>query len=135
MSRVEGLDQGADAYVDKPFNLEELEARIASLIANRIRVRGKFTGVQEQEDTVRKIELKGNDAALMEKIMKAVNDRFRKEVDSYNKFFGDYEKVKRFELVDREWTIDEGEVTPSLKIRRKIIAEHFKDLIEGMFAE
>ena len=66
---------------------------------------------------------------------KAVNDRFRKEVDSYNKFFGDYEKVKRFELVDREWTIDEGEVTPSLKIRRKIIAEHFKDLIEGMFAE
>ena len=66
---------------------------------------------------------------------KAVNDRYRKEVDSYNKYFGDFEKVKRFELVDREWTIDEGEVTPSLKIRRKIIAEHFKDLIDGMFAE
>ena len=75
LSRVEGLDQGADAYVDKPFNMEELEARISSLIANRIRVRGKFSGVQEQEDTVRKIELKGNDAALMEKIMKAVNER------------------------------------------------------------
>ena len=74
-SRVAGLEYGADAYVDKPFNLEELEARIASLIANRIRVRGKFSGVQEQEETVRKIELKGNDAALMEKIMKAVNDR------------------------------------------------------------
>ncbi|KWW41752.1 MAG: AMP-dependent synthetase and ligase [bacterium F083] len=66
---------------------------------------------------------------------KDVNDRFRKEVDKYNKFFGDFEKVKRFELVDREWTIDEGEVTPSLKIRRKIIAEHFQDLIDGMFAE
>ena len=74
-SRVEGLEQGADAYVDKPFNLEELEARIASLIANRIRVRGKFSGMQEQEDTVRKVELKGNDATLMEKIMKAVNAR------------------------------------------------------------
>ena len=66
---------------------------------------------------------------------KAVNERYRKEVDNYNKYFGDFEKVKRFELVDREWTIDEGEVTPSLKIRRKIIAEHFKDLIDGMFAE
>ena len=74
-SRVEGLEEGADAYVDKPFNLEELEARIASLIANRMRMKGKFSGIQEQEDTVRKIELKGNDAALMEKIMKAVNTR------------------------------------------------------------
>ena len=66
---------------------------------------------------------------------KAVNDRFRKEVESYNKFFGDYEKIKRFELIDREWTIEEGEITPSLKLRRKIVAEHYKDLIDGMFAE
>lgn len=67
--------------------------------------------------------------------VKAVNDRFRKEVDSYNKFFGDYEKIKRFELLDREWTIEDGEMTPSLKIRRKAIAEHFQSLIDGMFAE
>ena len=67
--------------------------------------------------------------------VKAVNDRYRKEVDSYNKFFGDYEKIKRFELLDREWTIEDGEMTPSLKIRRKAIAEHFQSLIDGMFAE
>lgn len=73
-SRVAGLDQGADAYMDKPFNLEELEARIAGLIANRMRIKGKFSGLQEQEDAVRKIELKGNDAQLMERIMKAVNE-------------------------------------------------------------
>ena len=66
---------------------------------------------------------------------KAVNDRFRKEVENYNKFFGDYEKIKRFELIDREWTIEEGEITPSLKLRRKIVAEHYKELIDGMFAE
>ena len=64
-----------------------------------------------------------------------VIDRYRKEVEAYNKFFGDFEKVKRFELVDREWTIEEGEITPSLKLRRKIVAEHYKDLIDGMFAE
>ncbi|MBQ7413895.1 MAG: response regulator [Prevotella sp.] len=73
-ARIEGLTEGADAYVDKPFNLEELETRIAGLIANRIKVRSKFTGLQGQEDTVRKIELKGNDAELMERIMKAVNE-------------------------------------------------------------
>ena len=67
--------------------------------------------------------------------VKTVNDRFRKEVDNYNKFFGDYEKIKRFELLDHEWTIDDGELTPSLKIRRKAIAERYKDLIDGMFAE
>ncbi len=66
---------------------------------------------------------------------KKVIDRYRKEVESYNKFFGDFEKVKCFELVDREWTIDEGEITPSLKLRRKVVAEHYKDLIDGMFAE
>ena len=66
---------------------------------------------------------------------KKVIDRYRKEVDAYNKYFGDYEKVKRFELVDHEWTIDAGEMTPSLKLRRKVIAEHHQDLIDKMFAE
>ena len=75
LSRVAGLEQGADAYIDKPFNFEELEANIAGLIANRMRMKGKFSGMQEQENTVRKIELKGNDAALMEKIMNVVNRR------------------------------------------------------------
>jgi len=74
-SRIRGLQQGADAYVDKPFNLEELETRIAGLIANRARMKGKFSGAQEQRDVVRQVELKGNDASLMEKIMKAVNER------------------------------------------------------------
>ena len=66
---------------------------------------------------------------------KKVIDRFRKEVEAYNRFFGDYEKIKRFELLDHEWTIDDGEMTPSLKIRRKAIAEHYQNLIDGMFAE
>lgn len=74
-SHIKGIEEGADAYFDKPFNMDELEASITSIINNRNLIRGKFSGLQEQTDTVRKIELKGNDAALMEKIMKAVNDR------------------------------------------------------------
>lgn len=78
-SRMEGLEEGADAYMDKPFNLEELEARAAGLIANRLRMKGKFSGNQEQEGVVKPIELKGNDAQLMERIMANINERLSDE--------------------------------------------------------
>lgn len=74
-SRIEGLEQGADAYLDKPFDMEELEACVAGLIENRNRMKGKFSGVQEQEGQVRQIELKGIDEELMEKMMKTINER------------------------------------------------------------
>ena len=77
--RLEGMKKGADAYIDKPFNMEELEARIAGLIANRNRMKGKFSGVQEQDGIVRQIELKGNNEQLMEKIMEVVNARLTEE--------------------------------------------------------
>ncbi len=73
-SRVEGLEQGADAYVEKPFNLEELEARVAGLIANRVRMRGKFSGLQEQTENVRQIEMLGINEEMMQKVMKLINE-------------------------------------------------------------
>lgn len=74
-SRISGLEEGADAYMDKPFNLEELEALATSLIDNRKRMKGKFSGMQEQANNVRQVDLKGNDEELMERIMKVVNER------------------------------------------------------------
>ena len=72
--RLEGLEQGADAYIDKPFNLEELEARVTGLIENRNRLRGKYMGVQEQADTVKQIELTGINEEMMKKVMEAINE-------------------------------------------------------------
>ena len=72
--RVEGLEQGADAYIDKPFNIEELEARVTGLIENRNRLRGKYMGVQEQTDTVKHIELTGINEEMMKKVMEAINE-------------------------------------------------------------
>ena len=74
-SHVEGFEYGADAYMDKPFDLAELKACIGGLIANRNRVKGKFSGIQEQEKIIKPIEMKGNDAQLMERIMKIVNEK------------------------------------------------------------
>lgn len=74
-ARVEGFSEGADAYMDKPFNIDELIAMTSSLIANRTRVKGKMSGMQEQAGVVKQVEMKGNDQQLMERVMKVVNER------------------------------------------------------------
>lgn len=70
-----GLKSGADAYIAKPFSMEELHIQIDNLIDNVRRLRGKFSGAVDQEQRVENIEVKGNDDALMERIMRSVNAR------------------------------------------------------------
>ena len=65
---------------------------------------------------------------------KALLKRFREEVEEYNKYFGEYEQIKRYRLLDHEWTIEGGELTPSLKIRRAVLMTRYKDTIEELFA-
>jgi len=64
-----------------------------------------------------------------------VIDRFKKEIDEYNKTFGQTEQIKKFELVAHEWTPDSGDLTQTLKLKRKIIEERNKSLIEKMYGE
>ncbi len=73
--RIEGWDRGADGYLGKPFNIEELDTMIDNLIGNRLRLKGKFSGAQDTEAKIAPPELKGNDEALMEKIMRIINDQ------------------------------------------------------------
>jgi len=61
--------------------------------------------------------------------------QLRKEVDHYNTFFGDYEWVKRFELTDCQWAVGTGEMTPTLKLKRKVIMERHKDLVEKIYGK
>ena len=55
-------------------------------------------------------------------------------VDQYNQLFNQVEQVKRFTLIPREFTIDKGEMTPKLSIRRKVILTNFEKEIETMYA-
>ena len=71
--KLEGLKSGADAYIAKPFNMEELHIQIDNLIAGIRRLRGKFSGAVSQGERVENIEVKGNDEALMDRIMKSIN--------------------------------------------------------------
>jgi YesN/AraC family two-component response regulator len=72
--RLEGLKRGADAYLAKPFSMEELHVLIDNLMDNVRRLRGKFSGALVQADKVEHIEVKGNNDALMERIMRYVNE-------------------------------------------------------------
>lgn len=59
--------------------------------------------------------------------------RFQVEVDKYNARFGSHKQIKRFQLVGNEWTVDGGELTASLKMRRRFISEQYKALINKLF--
>jgi len=59
--------------------------------------------------------------------------RIGKEVDKYNKFFGEAERIVRYELLSEAWSIAGGEFTPTLKLRRSIIQNKFADKIELLF--
>jgi long-chain acyl-CoA synthetase len=66
-------------------------------------------------------------------LLPRIKRRFQKEVDKYNHFFGATEQIKKFELLDNEWTIETGEITANLKVKRKYICEKYKDKINAIF--
>ncbi len=64
-----------------------------------------------------------------------VIDRIQKEVDHYNLDFGQSEQIKKFKLLSDEWTVDSGELTATLKLKRKIINEKYSSQVEKMYSE
>lgn len=71
---LEGLSTGADAYIMKPFNMELVKKTIENIIRTRELLRNSYTGNQQQEDKVDKIQLKSADEKLLEKVMRVIND-------------------------------------------------------------
>lgn len=58
---------------------------------------------------------------------------YRELVDSFNKFFNHVEQIKKFELLPHEWSIETGEMTPKLSIKRKVVMEKYEDAIERIY--
>lgn len=62
-----------------------------------------------------------------------VLDLYKELIDSFNKQFNHVEQVKKFELLPNEWTIDSGELTPTLKLKRKVIMEKYKTALDRIY--
>ena len=58
---------------------------------------------------------------------------FKEEVERLNESFGKVEKVKKFELLTDEWSVDSGELTPTMKVKRKVVIEKYDALIESIY--
>jgi long-chain acyl-CoA synthetase len=63
-----------------------------------------------------------------------VLERYKKEVDMLNEHFAQFEKVKKFALMPRLWTINDGELTPTLKVKRKVITAKNQSIIDALYA-
>ena len=63
----------------------------------------------------------------------AVIGRFQQEVDEMNKQFAGYEQIKKFELVSTQWGVETGELTPTLKLKRKFILTKYQHLLEKIY--
>ncbi|TWF44285.1 long-chain acyl-CoA synthetase [Chitinophaga polysaccharea] len=63
-----------------------------------------------------------------------VQDLFKQAVEKYNQFFNHIEQIKKFVLLPKEWTVDGGELTPTLKAKRKVILEKYKAEIDSIYA-
>jgi long-chain acyl-CoA synthetase len=78
-----------------------------------------------------KIEYNGSESIIKNaKVIALIKDA----VERYNQNFNQVEQIKKFELLPREWSVEGGELTPTLKLKRKVILEKYKDAIERIYS-
>jgi len=64
-----------------------------------------------------------------------VKQIYQNEIDRFNRNLDRQEKIRRFALLPRDFTIDADEITPSLKVKRKMIDKKYKDIIDQLYAD
>ncbi|MEM8894110.1 MAG: long-chain fatty acid--CoA ligase [Bacteroidota bacterium] len=64
-----------------------------------------------------------------------IRELFDQEVRFFNKSFGQWEKVKKYQVLDKPWGVDSGELTPTLKLKRRIIKKKFETTIEDLYVQ
>ncbi len=62
-----------------------------------------------------------------------VLELYKELIESFNKFFNHVEQIKKFELLPNEWSIDTGEMTPKLSMKRKVIMEKYKKAVDRIY--
>ena len=64
-----------------------------------------------------------------------VKERIWQDIQRLNRKFGKIQQIKKFALITDEWSVDTNELTPTLKLKRRVIREKYKDLYEKIYAD
>ncbi|SFA77709.1 AMP-dependent synthetase/ligase [Algoriphagus aquimarinus] len=73
------------------------------------------------------------DAEMIEKA--EIIEKYNREIEELNKFFGKWEQIKRFKLLPEPWGIESGELTPTMKLKRKVIHQKFEKELEQLYVD
>jgi len=81
---------------------------------------------------IKDIPWSDNSSMLKEQV---IQDKFIHELDKANEHLAQYEKIKKVKVVEGPWTVESGDMTPSLKLKRKILMAKYAKEVEGIYRE
>jgi len=113
----------ASKYIDQFVLIGDRRMFISALIVP------DFEALKEYADANRIQYEDIDDLVQMKQIYELLDD----ELDQFQKKLANFERVRKFTILDKPFTIEGGELTPSLKVKRKVIEERYKGLIEDMY--
>jgi long-chain acyl-CoA synthetase len=111
------------AYVENIMVIGEGEKYVGALIIPSF---NKLTEWAKNKNIV----YANNDELLQNE---QVKELYKKEVEHYNSQFNHVEQIKKFELLPNEWSVESGEMTPKLSLKRKVIMEKYKDAVRRIY--
>mgnify|MGYP001300103973 CR=1 FL=1 len=119
--RIENMIKSSD-YVEEAMVFGDDMEYLAALV------------VPDFENLKHFAEAKGLDIGHNEDLVEhpAVREMFKSQIDRVNKSLPDFEKVQRFKVMSDRWTQETGELTPSLKVKRRVIREKFGDAMRQL---
>ncbi|MDX1585672.1 MAG: AMP-binding protein, partial [Balneolaceae bacterium] len=112
-------------WVDQLVVVGERQAYMAALIVPDFEVLKNYAKEQD-------IEYEGQDELINKEEIQSI---FRQEIRKYSKELASHEKIRDFRLVPEEFTVEGGELTPTLKVKRRVIEDKYSHLINDIFAE
>jgi long-chain acyl-CoA synthetase len=118
------LALGLSKYIEQCLVIGDRRNFIAALIVPSFEILNSWAEENDIQDKDRK-NLCENPVVI---------DLFEKEVNTVMESFSRYERVKKVALLDREWTIESGELTPKLSVKRKVVVKNFAEVIDKLYS-
>jgi len=116
---------GADHYIEQVMVIGEQKRFVSALVV---------PSFEALEEYAQNHDIKYNSRAELVRHPDII-ELYRQRINERSKDLANYEKVKEFTLLPNEFSVDQNEITPTMKIKRKFLAEKYNDTIKNMYGE